>query len=93
MLIISIRHTKPGGWVEFKDWDPTILSFDNTLPKDSYIYKYHQFLYESLDKMGRIYAPGPKLKKWVEEAGFINVTAKVVPIPLGLWPKEKTMVG
>ena len=33
--------------------------------------------------------PGPKLKGWVEGAGFVNVQQKVVTVPIGLWPKDK----
>jgi hypothetical protein len=88
-----IRHTKPGGWVEFKDWDLSIVSSDNSFPKDSYIYEYHHLLYNALNKIGRTYAPGPNLKKWAEEAGYINVTTQVLPVPIGLWPKEKRLVG
>jgi hypothetical protein len=37
-LNISNRHTKPGGWVEFKDWDLHIVSSDDSLPEYSYLY-------------------------------------------------------
>ena len=37
-------------------------------------------------------APGSDLKKWAEQAGYVNVTEKVVPIPLGSWPDDKTQV-
>jgi hypothetical protein len=92
-LTISNRHTKPGGWVEFKDWNLKIVSSDDSLPKDSAIYNYHKLLYDALDKIGRSYAPGPELKQWAEEAGYVNVTEEVLPVPIGLWPKEKRLVG
>jgi len=86
------RHTKPGGWVEFKDWDFILVSNDNSLPKDGYIYKYHQLLFSALDKIGRPCNPGPNLKKWVEDAGYKNVTERVYPVPIGRWPKDKKLV-
>ena len=86
------RHTKPGGWVEFKDWDFTIVSSDDSIPKDGYFSKYHNLLYEALDKIGRSYKPGPNLKKWAEDAGYINVTEHVYPVPFGRWPKDKKLV-
>jgi SAM-dependent methyltransferase len=85
-------HTKLGGWVEFKDWDLTIVSTDNSLPKDGYIYKYHKLLYDALDTIGRSYTPGPNLKKWAEDAGYTNVTAHVYPMPIGMWPRDKKLV-
>ncbi|PMD30003.1 S-adenosyl-L-methionine-dependent methyltransferase [Hyaloscypha variabilis F] len=85
------KHTKPGGWVEFKDWDFILVSNDNSLPKDGYIYKYHQLLFSALDKIGRPCNPGPNLKKWVEDAGYKNVTERVYPVPIGRWPKDKEL--
>ena len=86
------RNTKPGGWAEFKDYDVTVISTDNSLPKDSYIQKYHDLCYEALNIVGASYAPGPELKKWAKEAGYINVTEKVTPLPIGMWPKDKLLV-
>lgn len=86
------RHTKPGGWCEFKDWDLNITSADGTLPKDSYIAQYHNLIYEALDKIQRNYAPGPRLKEWVGKAGFVGVTEEVLSVPIGMWPKERRFV-
>ncbi|KUJ18608.1 S-adenosyl-L-methionine-dependent methyltransferase, partial [Mollisia scopiformis] len=82
-------HLEPDGWCEFKDWDFTLHSNDNSLPADSYILKYHRLLYEATDRIGRDWKPGAHLKKWVEEAGFENIQEQVLIVPLGTWPKEK----
>lgn len=37
--------------------------------------------------------PGPKLEKWVRDAGFQNVNHHCLPIPVGIWPKDKRMVS
>ncbi|KFY83898.1 hypothetical protein V500_09805 [Pseudogymnoascus sp. VKM F-4518 (FW-2643)] len=84
-------HTKSGGWVEFKDWDLHITSPDNSLPKDSYLYQYHKLVEDAIAKMHREYAPGPNLKKWAEEAGYVNVTERIIPLPIGVWPKDKEL--
>ena len=91
-LNISNRHTKPGGWVEFKDWDLHIVSSDDSLSKDSYLYQYHKLMVGAIETMHREYAPGPKLKKWAEEAGYVNVTETIIPLPIGMWPKNKKLV-
>lgn len=49
-------------------------------------------LYESFAKLKRSCAPGPELKKWAEEAGYVNVTEEVLPVPIGLWPQDKRLV-
>lgn len=36
--------------------------------------------------------PGHQLERWMKEAGFINVTPQLLPMPIGPWPKDKTMV-
>lgn len=87
------RHTKPGGWCEFKDWDLNIVSGDNSLPEDSSVLKYHRLLYEAFDKIGLSCRPGPKLKDWVKSAGFGEVEELVLPVPIGLWPKERRLVS
>ena len=87
-----LRHTKPGSWVEFKDWDLHITSPDNSLPKDSYLYQYHKLIEDAIAKMHREYSPGPNLKKWAEEAGYVNVTERIIPLPIGVWPKDKDLV-
>ena len=92
ILTLLNRNTKPGGWVEFKDWDADIISSDNSLPEDSKIYRYHKLLRDGCNQGKRSPAPGPKLKEWAEQAGYVNVTEQVVPIPLGMWPKDKLQV-
>jgi hypothetical protein len=57
-------------------------------PIDNWIMK----IGEGVEKFGLEHSPGSKLKKWVEEAGFINVVERPLPIPTGTWPKDKRMV-
>jgi hypothetical protein len=92
LLLTLNSRTKPGGWTEFKDWDMTLFSSDDSVPHDSYTYKYHQLLYEALDIIKRTYKPGPSLRKWAQEAGYVNITEDILPVPVGLWPKDKKLV-
>lgn len=91
-LMYRDRHTKPGGWVELKDWVMTLVSTDNSLPEDSKLYKHHRLLCGACEKIGRTPSPGSHLKKWAEQAGFKNVHEQVLPVPIGLWPKDKKLV-
>lgn len=36
-------------------------------------------------------APGPKLEDWLRDAGFVNISTKVLPLPMGTWPKDKRL--
>jgi hypothetical protein len=70
----------------------SVISSDDSLPHYSYTYKYHQILFDALDIIKRSYKPGPSLKKWAEEAGYVNITEEILPVPVGLWPKDKKLV-
>ena len=44
-------------------------------------------------KLGMDPNPCQKLEGWMRDAGFINIKCKLLPVPLGLWPKDKDMAG
>lgn len=48
---------------------------------------------EGLKKVGMEPEPGPKLEGWMKDAGFINIHQKILPIPVGVWPKDKRLVN
>lgn len=81
-------NTKPGGWVEIQDFDLMYYSQDNSLPEDSYILRWLTTLFSGSDQFGRDPRPGPKLKGWMEDAGFQNMGSRKVKIPVGPWPKD-----
>lgn len=54
--------------------------------------RWTRIIVDGLKKMGVEPEPGPKLEKWVKDAGFINVHQEVLPIPVGVWPKSTKMV-
>jgi hypothetical protein len=86
------RHTKPGGWVEFQDYDLNFYTSTNgTYKKDGPFHLWVQKVIESVAKYGIEAEPGPKLEDWVKEAGFQNVVCKVFPFPMGTWPKDKRL--
>jgi hypothetical protein len=86
-------HLKPGGWVEFSEYDIILKSQDKTIPKDYKPQEMLNWLSIACDKIGRPLGVGPKLKGWVEEKGFTKVGHRIIPLPLGIWPRDKTLVG
>lgn len=86
------RHTKPGGWVEFKDWDTNLHCDDGTMKPDGYLARWTRDGIDAVKRIGREYATGPKLKGWMEDAGFVNVHEEVFKLPLGPWPKDEKLV-
>ena len=85
----AFKHTKPGGWAEFQDFDPTYYSEDGSLKKDHDISKWITTFIEAAHGFGRDPLPGPKLEGWMKDAGFENVVHEKFRLPIGPWPKDK----
>jgi hypothetical protein len=47
---------------------------------------------EGIKKINLEPEPGPKLEGWVRNAGFENIHHRLLPIPVGQWPKDKKLV-
>jgi hypothetical protein len=86
------RHTAPGGWAEFQDYDSKLYSEDGSLKDDSPLRKWSDILLDGCCRMGKDPGPGPKLNGWMEEAGFENIKHEVFNLPIGAWPKDKMLV-
>lgn len=82
---------KPGGWVEFQDWDSKMLSADGTLDGTT-MNEYFERIIPAFSKAGYDIRHGRNIEGWVKEAGFINVAVKKHLVPLGTWPKDKKQV-
>jgi trans-aconitate methyltransferase len=88
----AYQHVKPGGWVEFQDFNLTLHSEDGSYKPESDMAKYTFLLTDAARKAGKEASPGPKLEQWVREAGFQNVVHQKYKIPLGPWAKDKQQV-
>lgn len=86
----AFKCTKPGGWVEFQDWDCMIQSLDKSIPETSALWRWHVAVLGRLQKSLNG-SPGPSLEKWMREAGFINIVAKKYVIPHNIWPKDERL--
>ena len=49
---------------------------------------WHDSLLKASTDFGKDPSPGPKLKKWFEDAGFVNVVEKKFRLPFAPWPKD-----
>lgn len=68
-----------------------IRSDDDTLTQESNMYRWIQLEIEATTKVGREPNPGPKLERWVRDAGFVNIKHHVFKLPLGHWPKDQVL--
>lgn len=85
------KHTKPGGYAEFHDWNTMLYSQDNSLPTDSALDKFHKLACYSRNSQGFNSQPGPLIEGWLKDAGFVDVQVQKILLPLGPWPKDKHM--
>ncbi|KAL1991213.1 hypothetical protein VTN49DRAFT_5717 [Thermomyces lanuginosus] len=81
------RSVKPGGWVEFQDWDGYPTSEDGSF-KGTALQRYYDEVYSAFEKAGVEVRPGPKLEQWFKDAGFVNIHVEKFVVPYGIWPKD-----
>jgi len=82
-------HTLPGGYAELVENRIMLFSDDNTIPSDSPLYDYYELIDRGMEKMGVTPKTSSDLKKYLEDAGFVDVTVRRTKQPAGLWPKDK----
>ncbi|KAL1986789.1 hypothetical protein VTN96DRAFT_5654 [Rasamsonia emersonii] len=87
LLKQCFKYTKPGGWVEFQDWDSMMRSEDGST-KGSHIERYSKEVLSAFEKAGYPTQPGPNLEQWFREAGFVDIHVQKYRIPMGPWPKD-----
>ncbi|PGH18106.1 hypothetical protein AJ79_00734 [Helicocarpus griseus UAMH5409] len=77
---------KPGGWIEFQDWDTHPYSIDGSI-KGTGIEQFYDVVLNAFIKQGFYTHPGRDLENWFIDAGFVNVHVKKYRVPLGSWAK------
>jgi hypothetical protein len=88
----AFKYTKPGGWIEFQDFDMRFHSSDGTFIPGCAVDEWSKEIILALEAMDREPEPGPKLEIWARDAGFQNINHQCLPIPVGIWPKDRRMV-
>ncbi|OKL59758.1 hypothetical protein UA08_04502 [Talaromyces atroroseus] len=88
----AFKFTRPGGWVEFQDFDMEFYTLHGDFAPGCSLDRWTKMVVNGLKQMGAEPEPGPKLKGWLKDARFINIHEKVLPIPVGIWPKSEEML-
>ncbi|KAI9806072.1 MAG: hypothetical protein M1833_004479 [Piccolia ochrophora] len=81
------KHTKPGGWAEFQDYMMMYYSEDGSLEGTDYE-RWITIACEAAEKFGRTLSPARNLEERVRDAGFVDITHRVVKLPNGPWPDD-----
>ncbi|KAF7559365.1 hypothetical protein G7046_g4801 [Stylonectria norvegica] len=95
LLRRSLEHLKPGGWMEMQEIHhfPQSASPGGVVPPEHPIAQYWDLINQGLGNLGVDFhaAAGGRLAAMMREAGFVNVTERVLHVPLGTWPKNKIL--
>lgn len=83
-------NLNPGGIAEFQDGDFLVYSEDGSF-NGTWWEKWNIDIVKSCEIGGRTLRPGLQLEDWVRAAGFENVHAEKIRLPMGLWPKDRLM--
>ncbi|KAL2142528.1 hypothetical protein VTI28DRAFT_1085 [Corynascus sepedonium] len=91
----ALEHLRPGGWFEMQEVHHFPISANRTrpMPADHPVAQYWSLIMEGLTHLGIDFhaAAGGRLASMMREVGFVNVTERVLQIPLGTWPKNKVL--
>ncbi len=88
----AFRTTKPGGWFENFEFDVTTLSENPVIAeeKDHIFKRWISLLCAAAENTGRslTVAQGGRMKRMMEEAGFVDVVERGWNVPIGGWSSD-----
>ncbi|KAL4919557.1 S-adenosyl-L-methionine-dependent methyltransferase [Aspergillus aurantiobrunneus] len=88
LLRQAYSHLKPGGWIEFQEYEARITSDDGTHVRAPMLLDLGKRLAEASSKFGKPMSIGPSLVEWLETTGYTNITEDIYKCPVGSWPKS-----
>ncbi|EAQ89710.1 hypothetical protein CHGG_06329 [Chaetomium globosum CBS 148.51] len=92
---VESPHLRPGGWFEMQEVYHYPLSASKTrpVPPDHPVARYWALIDEGLGKLGINFhsAADGRLAAMMRDVGFVNVTERVLQIPVGTWAKNKVL--
>lgn len=83
---------EPGGWLEFQELDSEFYSQDRSLKDDNKVHELRRLQQKALSRLGRKLNVVDDVKELLLEHGFHSIEHRRFPVPLGMWPKRKTLV-
>ena len=78
--------------MEFQFLDSKHYAQDQSINEGNKVLQLCSFQEEAFSKVGRELDMGDDIEELLKQSGFQNVTHRRQPVPLGAWPKEKTLV-
>ncbi|KAI9802363.1 MAG: hypothetical protein M1833_001869 [Piccolia ochrophora] len=88
LLVQAYDNLAPGGWIESQEYETTSRTDDDTFPKPSALLNWIENLNKAAATFGKPTNIAHAMKKYVEDAGFINVTEQIYKVPMSPWAKD-----
>ena len=85
----AFAYLRPGGWFEAQELFPRMHCDDGTLTDDSPLKVWSETLMGASSKASRPVDIAPKLKEWMQQAGFVDVRERVFKLPVNNWPLQR----
>jgi hypothetical protein len=80
---------RPGAWIEIQELDARANCDDYSLPEDAPLAKFFDTATTAVASFGMKFRAGENLREPLEKAGFVNVSCKVLKVPIGTWAKVR----
>ena len=87
----KLRCLKPGGWIEHMDLSVVFESDDGTVSEDHILHGWGKIFVEAGEKMGKTFEIGKHARKYISEAGFVDVKENTFKLPVGPWSSDQKM--
>ncbi|KAK4157009.1 hypothetical protein C8A00DRAFT_30102 [Chaetomidium leptoderma] len=89
----TLEHLRPGGWFEMQEAHHMPISANKSMPADHPVAQYWSLIHEGLGNLGVNFhaAADGRLAAQMRDCGFVNVTERVLQIPIGTWAKNKVL--
>ncbi|KAK7923790.1 hypothetical protein PG985_007861 [Apiospora marii] len=88
VLSQAFDHLKPGGWIEYQDTAPVLMS-PHPGWQDSAFKEWSDLFIDGARLMGRDLHVPNHYKDWLTEARFVDVTETKFMIPYGPWHRDE----
>lgn len=86
-LITARKYLTPGkGWIECCEVDPIPYTDDNTIPAEWGLSKWSKWIVYATQEAGRPLRIAHNVRKWMVEAGYVDIEEVIIKIPIGSWP-------
>jgi trans-aconitate methyltransferase len=82
-------HLKPGaGWIEHVEIDLEPRCDDHTLPSESPLVKWYNYLADATARVSRPIAYNHQTRQLLQAAGFIDIQETIIRAPYNSWPND-----